>query len=169
MTDKILTQEKLKTLLSYDPDTGILTWRKKFCRSIKVGSQVGTPTSEGYVAFQIGGKKFYAHRAIWFFVHGVWPPEEIDHINHVRNDNRLCNLRLANRLENSHNTQKHEKNFSGHKGVVWHIRNKKWQVQMRFKGKAYYVGQFINLEEAIQARFQTETKLYADHNLYAIR
>ena len=101
MTDKILTQEKLKTLLSYDPDTGILTWRKKFCRSIKVGSQVGTPTSEGYVAF--------------------------------------------------------------------HIRNKKWQVQMRFKGKAYYVGQFINLEEAIQARFQTETKLYADHNLYAIR
>jgi hypothetical protein len=169
MTEQILTQEKLKTLLSYDPDTGVLTWQSKPSRGIKVGRQAGTPTSQGYLALQINKKKMLVHRAIWFYVHGVWPPEEIDHINHVRDDNRLCNLRLANRLENSHNTQKHEKNLSGHKGVAWHNRNKKWQVQMRFAGKNYYVGQFSDLQDAIQARLQTETKLYADHNLYGIR
>ena len=169
MTTQILTQEKLRTLLHYDPDTGVLTWRAKPSRGIKVGRQAGTPTSEGYLALQIDKKKMYAHRAIWMYVHGVWPSEEIDHINHVRNDNKLCNLRLANRLENSHNTRKHAKSLSGHKGVAWHSRNKKWQVQMRFCGKSYYVGQFSNLQDAVQARLQAETKLYADNDLFSIR
>jgi hypothetical protein len=169
MTEQILTQEKLKTLLQYDPDTGVLIWRTKPSRGVKAGRIAGTPTSEGYIALQINKQKMYAHRAIWLYVHGVWPSEEIDHINHIRNDNRLCNLRLANRLENSHNTRKHDKSLSGHKGVAWHNRNKKWQVQMRFCGKSYYVGQFLNLQDAIQARLQAETKLYADHNLFSVR
>jgi HNH endonuclease len=169
MTEQILTQEKLKTLLQYDPDTGVLIWRTKPSRGVKAGRIAGTPTSEGYIALQINKQKMYAHRAIWLYVHGVWPSEEIDHINRIRNDNRLCNLRLANRLENSHNTRKHDKSLLGHKGVAWHNRNKKWQVQMRFCGKSYYVGQFLNLQDAIQARLQAETKLYADHNLFSVR
>ena len=169
MTTQILTQSRLKEWFDYNPDTGVLTWRIKPSRGIKIGSQAGTPTSAGYIAFQISKKKMYAHRAIWAYVYGIWPPEEIDHINHIRNDNRLCNLRLANRLQNSHNTQKHAKNLSGYKGVAWHNRNKKWQVQMLFCNKSYYVGQFLNLQDAVQARFQMETKLYADHNLLSLR
>ena len=165
MTTQILTQELLRHLLDYSPDTGELTWRAKPSRGVKIGRQAGTPTSEGYLALQINKKKMYAHRAIWLHVHGVWPPEEIDHINHIRNDNRLCNLRLANRLENSHNTRKHAKSVSGHKGVAWHSRNKKWQVQMRFCNKTYYIGQFLDLQDASQARFQAETTLYADHQI----
>jgi hypothetical protein len=160
MTDQILTQERLRFLLDYNPDTGVLTWRTKPSRGIKVGQQAGTPTSEGYLAFQINKKKMLAHRAIWFYVHGVWPPKEIDHINHVRNDNRLCNLRLASRLENSHNTQKHAKNMSGHKGVAWHNRNQKWQVQLQANHKTFYVGQFAQLTDAVQARAIAEIFLH---------
>jgi hypothetical protein len=160
MTDKILTQERLRFLLDYNPNTGVLTWRAKPSRGIKVGRQAGTPTSEGYLALQINKKKMFAHRAIWLYVHGVWPPEEIDHINHVRNDNRLCNLRLANRLENSHNTQKHVKNMSGHKGVSWHNRNQKWQVQLQANHKTFYVGQFAQLADAVQARAIAEIFLH---------
>ena len=160
MTHQILTQERLRFLLDYDPNTGVLTWRAKPSRGIKVGRQAGTPTSEGYLALQINKKKMFAHRAIWLYVHGVWPPEEIDHINHVRNDNRLCNLRLANRLENSHNTQKHVKNMSGHKGVAWHNRNQKWQVQLQANRKTFYVGQFAQLADAVQARAIAEIFLH---------
>jgi hypothetical protein len=169
MTTQILTQSRLKELLDYNPDTGLFTNKVHRNPRAPIGAIAGTPTSEGYLALQINKKKMYVHRAIWLYVHGVWPLEEIDHINHVRNDNRLCNLRLANRLENSHNTQKHTKNLSGHKGVAWHSRNKKWQVQMRFCGKSYYIGQFFNLEDAIVARKQAETKFYADNNLFSTR
>lgn len=162
MTEQILTQEKLKTLLSYDPDTGVFTWQSKPSRGIKVGSQAGTPTSEGYLALQINKKKIYAHRAVWLYVHGVWPKKEIDHINRNRSDNRLVNLRAATRLNNSHNTGKHVTNTSGHKGVTFHSRNKKWQVQMSANNKTFYVGQFDCLADAVHARAIADLFLHKD-------
>lgn len=160
MTDEILTQERLRFLLDYNPNTGVLTWRAKPSRGIKVGRQAGTPTSEGYLALQINKKKMFAHRAIWLYVHGVWPPEEIDHINRDRSDNRLVNLRLATRLANSHNTGKHATNTSGHKGVTLHHRTKQWQVQLRANNKTFYVGQFAQLADAVQARAIAEIFLH---------
>ena len=152
MTDQILTQEKLKTLLSYDPDTGVFTNQVTRNPRAKAGTPAGALTSEGYIAFQINGAKIYAHRAVWLYVHGVWPEKEIDHINRNRADNRLVNLRQASRLNNSHNTGKHAKNTSGHKGVTWHPKNKKWQVQMSANNKTFYIGQFACLSDAVQAR-----------------
>ena len=160
MTTQILTQEFLRHLLDYNPDTGVLTWRAKPSQGIKIGRQAGTPTSEGYLALQINKKKMYAHRAIWLHVHGVWPAEEIDHINRNRADNRLVNLRAATRLENSHNTGKHVTNTSGHKGVTFHRRNKQWQVQLSANNKTFYVGQFAQLTDAVQARAIAEIFLH---------
>lgn len=160
MTTQILTQEKLKTLLHYDPDTGVLIWRAKPSRGIKVGRQAGTPTSEGYLALQINKKKMFAHRAIWFYVYGIWPEQEIDHINRNRADNRFVNLRAATRLENSHNTGKHVTNTSGYKGVTFHRRSKRWQVQLSANNKTFYVGQFTQLTDAVQARAIAEIFLH---------
>lgn len=159
MTHLSLTQERLKTLLNYDAETGVFT-NKVIRTRAKIGQPAGALTSEGYTAFQIDGKKIYAHRAVWLYVYGVWPKNEIDHINQNRNDNRLCNLREADRFINAANTGKHLTNTSGHKGVTFHSRNKKWQVQMRSRNKTFYVGQYDLLADAVQARAIAEVFLH---------
>jgi len=159
MTPSSLTQERLKTLLSYDAETGVFTNKTHRTRA-KIGQPAGALTSEGYTAFQIDGKKIYAHRAVWLYVYGKWPENEIDHINQNRNDNRLCNLREADRFTNAANTGKHLTNTSGHKGVTFHARNKKWQVQMRARNKTFYVGQYDLLADAVQARAIAEIFLH---------
>ena len=166
MTTKILTQSKLKELFNYNPITGIFTNKVARNARAKINDTAGALNSNGYIVFQVNKTKIYAHRAAWMYTHGFWPNAEIDHINRVRNDNRLVNLRLANRLENSHNTGKHAKSISGHKGVAWHSRNKKWQVQMRVRGTHYYIGQFSELQDAVNARLQAEKKLYANDNIF---
>ena len=160
MTTQILTQELLRHLLDYNPDTGVLTWRAKPSQVVKIGQQAGTRRTDGYLALQINKQKMYAHRVIWLHVHGVWPQEEIDHINRNRADNRLVNLRAATRLENSHNTGKPATNTSGHKGVTFHHRNKQWQVQLSANNKTFYVGQFAQLTDAVQARAIAEIFLH---------
>ena len=160
MTTQILTQDKLRTLLKYDPATGVFTNRVTRNPRAKVGDLAGALTSEGYIAFQIDGIKMYAHRAVWLYVYGKWPKEEIDHINRRRDDNRLFNLRAVSRLANSHNTGKHVTNTSGHKGVTFHRRSKRWQVQLRANNKTFYVGQFNQLADAVQARAIAEIFLH---------
>jgi hypothetical protein len=120
----------------------------------------GALTEHGYLAFQIDGAKIYAHRAAWLYVYGEWPALEIDHINRQRNDNRIANLRLANRCQNGQNTGAHKRNATGHKGVTFHPKNKKWQVQMRANNKTFYVGQYALLADAIQARAIAEIFLH---------
>jgi hypothetical protein len=126
----------------------------------KAGQPAGAITSEGYAAFQINGEKIYAHRAAWLYVYGVWPDVEIDHINRHRNDNRIANLRLATRCQNGQNTGAHKRNSTGRKGVTFHARNKKWQVQLRANNKTFYVGQYAELADAVQARAIAEVLLH---------
>jgi hypothetical protein len=160
MTTQILTQGRLRSLLVYDPDTGVFTNRITRNPRAKVGAPAGALTSEGYIAFQIGGAKIYAHRAAWLYVYGVWPDIEIDHINRQRSDNRIANLRLATRCQNGQNTGAHKRNLTGHKGVTFHARSKKWQVQLRANSKTFYVGQYAELADAVQARAIAEVLLH---------
>ncbi len=160
MTTQILTQDKLHALLKYDPITGVFTNRVTRNPRAKINEPAGALTSQGYIAFQIDSVKMYAHRAVWLYVYGSWPKEEIDHINRNRADNRLVNLRAATRLANSHNTGKHVTNTSGHKGVTLHRRSKRWQVQLRANNKTFYVGQFAQLTDAVQARAIAEIFLH---------
>jgi hypothetical protein len=160
MTTQILTPERLRSLLDYDPDTGVFTNRVTRNPRAKAGQPAGALTSEGYTAFQINGAKIYAHRAAWAYVYGVWPDTEIDHINRQRNDNRIVNLRLATRCQNSQNTGAHKRNPTGCKGVTFHARNKKWQVQLRANSKTFYVGQYAKLADAVQARAIAEIFLH---------
>lgn len=161
MTTQILTQERLKSLLDYDPETGVFTNRKTRT-SAKIGAVAGSVTEHGYIAFQIDGKKIYAHRAAWLYVHGCWPPLgfEVDHINRHRDDNRISNLRLATSCQNSQNVSVHTRNTSGHRGVTWHRRNQKWQVQMRVNHKIFYVGLYDFIDYAVQARAIAEIFLH---------
>jgi HNH endonuclease len=95
MADGIITRTRLKEFLHYDPETGVFTWLVKPCRNILAGSIAGNVMNEGYVMVKIDRKNYKAHRLAWLYVHGTFPPDQLDHINRGRADNRLCNLRLS--------------------------------------------------------------------------
>ena len=146
----MLTQERLKHLLDYDPETGVFTRRVRTSNRIMVGQIAGTVHSKGYLCIDIDGRKYFAHRLAWLYVHGRWPKQQIDHINGNRSDNRLCNLREASHAENQHNRRrKNKNNTSGVPGVFWNTNRRKWEARICVDGKMIrlecYGQQFIAL------------------------
>lgn len=111
MADTILTQEYLRRILDYDPETGIFRWRARPERSRQwntryLGAKAGSLMQIGYRAIIIDGKHNYEHRIAWLYCYGEWPPTIIDHINGCPSDNRLANLRLATHSQNLFNQKK---------------------------------------------------------------
>lgn len=159
----MVTQSKLKELLVYNPNTGTFTW--KHCSNITTGGKVFNSQfagriagclNRGYVRIRIYKQKYEAHRLAWLYMTGNLPPDDIDHINMDRSDNRWANLRLAVRSENRMNVHNRSDNTSGRKGVWWNIREKKWQAAISAYGKRYHLGYFISYEDACKAREQAE-------------
>ena len=165
MATELITQERLKSLLAYDPDTGHLSNLVRRNTRAAPGAHAGSLTTDGYIAIAIEGKKYQAHRLIWLYMTGAWPDEEIDHINRNRADNKWCNLRQASRLENSWNTNGHSKSKSGLKGVAYVARSGRWQVQMRVRGQTHYIGIYDSVETAAAARADAERRLYASSDI----
>ncbi len=153
----MITQEELKELMLYDPETGKFSWIKSR-RGVRSMEAAGCVTKRGYVNIYINYKKYLAHRLAWLYVHGKWPPEQIDHINGVRSDNRICNLREASGCQNQLNRWVDCRNKSGIKGVCWHKNNQKWQAQTSIDGKEYYLGQFIDIKDAERAVVEFRNK-----------
>ena len=142
-----LTQDRLKELLHYDPDTGRFIWIGSR-GGTAAGSRAGARDSHGYIRISICGKLHLAHRLAFLYVVGATPPKDIDHINHVRDDNRWENLRPATRRENAVNTGPRRGNTSGHRGVTWDKLAGKWRAQSRCGGRCVYLGLHTSLEEA---------------------
>lgn len=146
----MLTQERLKELLHYNSETGEFTWLVAR-NGTKNDHTAGSADSQGYVGIRIDGRRHKAHRLAWLYVHGRWPESFIDHINQVRKDNRISNLREATRSLNGHNRPKPKHNTSGFKGVSFHRKTGKWKASVTFKGVRHYLGLFASPREAHQA------------------
>jgi hypothetical protein len=153
----MISHEGLLAILHYDPETGIFT-RKISLGGKYAGTEAGTDHSNGYRQVTINKKKYFLHRLAWFYVHGEWPPHEIDHINGIRNDNRLCNLRCVTHKENLKNLRIPKNNTSGVVGVSWSNKDSVWTSQIKVSGKAIYLGSFIKFEDAVKARREAEKK-----------
>jgi len=165
MTGAMLSQERLKSLLNYDQETGIFTCLVSRGRNAKVGSIAGTVDPKGYVRIKIDGQQYKAHRLAWLYVYGDLPPDQMDHINRIKTDNRIGNLRLATQAENQQNRSMRSDNTSGHIGVSWYKSAEKWQAQIRINHKQINIGYFANLQDAIAARKAAEIKYFTfQHN-----
>ncbi len=153
MSTEILTQQELKDVLHYDPDTGVFT-RIKSCRGHKAGKVVGAIQLTGYWAIQLFGIKYYAHRLAFLYMKGKLPNKEVDHLNRKRADNRWCNLKQASSADNSKNMTKRCDNTSGYTGVYPDKRfnNGKWRISV---GKTFRGG-FETKGDAIRARKKEE-------------
>lgn len=114
-----LTIERLKAELDYNPDTGVFI-RKKNSGGLLAGTVAGGTNQDGYIRLRVGGKKYMAHRLAWFWCHGEFPEDEIDHINCVRDDNRISNLRNSDRVGNCANRRLRKGHSTGLKGVRRH-------------------------------------------------
>ncbi len=152
MATGLITQERLKSLLTYDSDTGKFCWRR-------TNKAAGTLHTTGYWRVQIDGKAYLAHRLAWVYAHGAFPIDNIDHINHNKNDNRLKNLRVVTRSENQHNRKRTTQSSSGFLGVSWFAPKKKWRAYIKTNGKRYHLGWFSDINSAVQARKAAE-RLY---------
>lgn len=158
-----LTQKYLKSILDYNSVTGVFTWRQRpidhfnsnhghaVWNSRYPGTIAGTVTVFGYWQIRINGKSYRAHRLAWFYIHGEWPKDQIDHIDGNKLNNRIDNLRKANNSENNRNVGLKKSNKSGYKGVSWNNREEKWQVFIKLKGKNKNLGYFKDVIEAHKA------------------
>lgn len=153
-----MTQSYLKKIIKYNEDTGVFIWIVDRGYSTYAGSIAGCINTLGYRTIKIDYHPHLAHRLAWLYVYGEWPNGHIDHINHVRNDNRLANLRDVTRSENNKNVSRGVHNNKDI-GVSWHIIRKKWQVYIGYKGKTKYLGLYSNKDDAIIARKNAEVEL----------
>ena len=112
----MLTQERLKEVLHYDPETGIFAWQVQTGRS-RLDSPAGYTRRDGYRQIKVDKRVYLAHRLAWLFMMGAWPSEEVDHINCNKVDNRWTNLRPATRGQNNANSRA-RRSKSGIKGVL---------------------------------------------------
>ena len=145
-----LTQERLKEILTYNRNSGVFVWAK-----VRGACAIGAPAgaiSHGYIRIGIDGARYMAHRLAWLYVHGEFPPNQIDHINGDRSDNRISNLRSVVRNENSKNQQKNSRNTSGCMGVSHRKRSKPWMAVMRINGEHICLGVFKEWWDAVCAR-----------------
>ena len=155
------TQERLKQLLNYDPETGVFVWKVAASNRVKVGGVAGAISCEGYRRINIDGRSYYGHRLAWLHCFGRWPAKHVDHVNGVRDDNRLVNLREATDSENGQNRQKAQaNNRSRLLGVYWNKRNERWVAQIALNGKLRYLGLFDTAEDAHAAYLTSKKKLH---------
>ena len=145
---------RLKELLHYCPATGNFTWIKKANHKISVGKKAGHLSSRGYIAIRIDGRQYQAHRLAALYMTGNMPPEDIDHINHQKTDNRWDNLRLVSRAENNKNRPVMRNNKTGVVGISHY--DGFWEAGIRVNRKRYHLYYGRDFFEACCARKSAE-------------
>lgn len=170
----IPTQARVRELFKYDPATGDLIWRERpqshfasvpAFHSFKArfeGRVAGHIESQGYRIIVFDGRGWKAHKVTWLFIHGEWvkyPDFEIDHVNGIRSDNRIQNLRKVTKSLNQRNASIRRDNVSGVSGVNWVASKRRWVARIWDGSHHKYLGQFRRIEDAAVARAKAEREL----------
>ena len=141
----MITRERLMELLNYSPETGLFTWRIQRGK-MRTGSRAGRVWDTGYNVVMLDGKNYLCGRLAWFYVHNEWP-EQIDHKNRNRADDRIDNIRVATQSLNNANRTKDAR--CRYRGA--YPRRKGWMSKIKCAGKVTYLGKFQSEEQAARA------------------
>jgi hypothetical protein len=152
----VLTAERLRELLHYDPETGKWTWRVDRHRRnngtgaivARAGDLAGSRHHSGYTHIRIDGRKYGSSRLAWLYMTGAWPLLTIDHRNTRRDDDSWSNLRLASASQQCANQQRRRDNKSGLKGVCFNVRRQKFVAAVQINGKRRFLGYHLTAEAA---------------------
>jgi len=170
---KNITQELIKELIHYDPDTGVFTWKERVNSSYMSDSRliafnsrcankkITSISSHGYYRFALDGIRYYCHRVAWLYIYGEWP-NKIDHIDRDKTNNRISNLRSVTSKENNRNQPIRKSNNSGCCGVCKVSDSRLWRAYITNNNKQVWLGSFKTFEDAVLARKLAE-KEYGYH------
>jgi len=150
-----ITAKHVREMFDYNPEDGHLRWKKRAARRVVIGAIAGSLRG-GYRVVMVHGRHCYAHRLIWLWVHGEWPMVMIDHINGIKDDNCLLNLREATRSENLANQFRKD----GLKGV-WRNR-KRWSARINKDGVRHHLGNFLTPELAHAAYCKAAKSMFGE-------
>lgn len=151
----MLTREYVRNLFNYDLLTGKLTW-KVFRKGTKgLGSEAGSKKEEGYRQVNIDGRLFYTHQIAFLYMLGSIP-EQVDHDNHIRDDNRWVNLFPSSNKKNGRNQSLRVDNKSGVTGVSWDSKKKAWRSRIKVDGVDKHLGYWSDKDVAIRVRKDAE-------------
>lgn len=146
----MITQEYLKSIAYYDPETGLFKWivkRKRF----EIGQFFGVKEIKGYLSIRIDGKRYRLHNLAWLYMTGSFPVNIIDHKDTNKENNKWSNLREATHSQNNFNRNKFKNNTSGAKGVTYREKYEYYEAKIKVNGKYIHLGTFKMLEEASKA------------------
>jgi len=163
----MLTQERLKELLDYDPETGVFTWRVRTSNRVREGSPAGWRRTDlrcgkTYIQIQVDDRTYNAHRLAFLWVEGSFPEKVTDHEDGDGTNNRWSNLKRVNRQQNGRNMRRSSANTSGVTGVYWHKAAQKWEARVKAEDRFIYLGIFVSKDDAIAARKAAEL----EHNYH---
>ena len=155
----MITKDFLHEILDYDQETGVFRWKKRTSMSIKVGDIAGRAYKVGYRVIKIKRVLYLAHRLAWLYMKGEWPNEVIDHINGVRDDNRLSNLRSVSRSVNAQNQKKATaSNKAGLLGVS--KKDGRYRAQITLNKKSTHIGCYDNPIDAYEACLSKKREIH---------
>lgn len=159
-----ITIEYVRSILDYDPGTGIFVWKPRPENDVKwnsrnSGKRAGGLDGRGYRKIKVLDCRVKEHRLAWFYTHGVWPDGFIDHINRQKDDNRLSNLRVVTNAENMRNTPL--RSLSPRTmGVTYHRRDNRYRAVITVAGKPMQLGSFKTFDEARAVRAAAEIQYF---------
>jgi hypothetical protein len=157
----VLTQKRLKELVSYNEETGIFTRIIK-ASSSKPGIVISKPMKSGYLRMHIDSILYYHHRLAWLYVYGNWPKLLIDHIDGDKSNNKIKNIREANFSENFQNISIVSNAASGLRGAYLDKKSGKWQAKIMKNYKSISAGYYDTAELAHKAYLDAKRK----HHLF---
>ena len=157
-----LTQARLQELLSYNPESGIFTWKLSNSNRVTVGSIAGSLRQHGYWYIGIDGKYYGAHRLAVLYITGQFPESVVDHLDRDRANNKWTNLQCTSTAINIRRQDTPKHNTSNCKNVSWSKRANKWLVQISVNYKRINCGYFNDFQEACNAAKIAQDKYNAN-------
>jgi hypothetical protein len=158
----MITQQRLRELLNYDPATGDFTWIDYAAARQTRGAPAGCPNEYGYRLIRLDGRIYRAHRLAWLYVHGHFPVGLLDHRDTDPSNNRFDNLRAATHSLNKANRKAPRSNTSGFKGVGKIKGSSRWAARITIDGKQKHIGMFDTPELASAAYFDAAREAFGE-------
>lgn len=154
----LISLKRLREVLTYDPTTGTFIWRLTLSSAARAGVAAGSIDANGYRRIAVDGQRYLAHRLAWFYAHGVWPQQQIDHIDGNRDNNASCNLRDVDACTNQQNRHRAQ-GANRFPWVTWKRAERRWRGAFQVRQRHITVGYFQTAEAAYSAVIAKRTEL----------
>lgn len=157
-----IAADNIRLYLSYNADTGVFTWTKSPSNCVTAGNVAGVRRKDGYVKINFKNKAYLAHRLAWWYVHGEFPTDILDHIDRDKSNNKITNLRVSSKIKNAQNINvNNTRAVSGLAGAF--KARTAWSSKLKIGDTLIRLGTFKTPEDAHKAYMKAKQELHKDY------